>query len=77
MNKFQYEKRNFKAENMNLLQRLFGSRKTVLNKPVVISSLQTSWVEIWCDWLRAEKYKTDVTFSLWLQENYNVPSKKQ
>ena len=41
-----------------------------------VPSLHTSWSEIWCDWLRAEKHKTDVTFSLWLQENYNVPSKK-
>ena len=62
---------------MNLLQRLFGSRKPALNKPVVMPSLQTSWSEIWCDWLRAEKHKTDVTFSLWLQENYEVPRKKQ
>lgn len=43
----------------------------------VMPSLHTSWSEIWCDWLRAEKHKTDVTFSLWLQENYEVPSKKQ
>ena len=60
-----------------LLKRLFGTRNEQLNKAIVMPSLPVSWAEIWCDWLRAERYKTDVTFSLQLQENYEVPSKRQ
>ena len=36
-----------------------------------------TWSHIWLEWLKAEKkHKSDVTFSLWLQDNYNVPTKK-
>jgi len=42
-----------------------------------LPTFHTSWIEIWGEWLRADMHKTDVTFSLWLQDNYNIPSKKK
>lgn len=45
----------------------------------LIRKLETSWIEIWQEWISHEvkgKNRTDVTFSLWLQDKYNVPTKK-
>lgn len=61
---------------MKLLKWLFGWCKPKFNKSIITPSLNTSWSEIWIDWLKTEKHKTDVTFSLWLQEHYEVPRKK-
>jgi len=40
--------------------------------------IENSWMGVWSHWCCSNpEYKSDVTFSLFLQDNYNPPTKKQ